>query len=67
LSETLNPNCETAEAAQQQKQAPRLLPVLKRRTRALPITLQEGQHPGIAFTGTEPSEEEQGIAEGSPV
>jgi len=46
---------------------PRLLPVLKRRTRVLPsITLEEGERPGITHTGTEP-EEEQGLVEGIPV
>lgn len=54
----------TAEAAEQ---APRFLPVLKRRTRALPIvTLEEEERPGITCTDTEP-EEEQGLAEGIPV
>ncbi|DBB18890.1 TPA: hypothetical protein ACH3X3_000476 [Trebouxia sp. C0006] len=49
------------------EQAPRLLPVLKRRTRALPIvTLEEEERPGITCTDTEP-EEEQGLAEGIPV
>jgi len=58
----------TAEAGEQQKQAPHLLPVLKRRTRALPsIMLEEGVRPGITYTGTEPGEEEQGPVEGSPV
>ena len=59
---------ELAAAAEPQMQAPRLLPVLKRRTRALPsVTLEEGERAGITCTGTEPGEEEQGLAEGIPV
>ncbi|KAA6424637.1 MAG: hypothetical protein FRX49_05305 [Trebouxia sp. A1-2] len=56
-----------SEAAQQQKQAPRLLPVLKRRTRALPsIILEEGVQPGITHISTEPDEKDSGLVEGNP-
>lgn len=59
---------EFAEAAGQQKPAPRLLPILKRRTRALPsIMLEEGERCGITHTSTDPGEEEHGPIEGSPV
>ncbi len=68
IIESLKFCCGNAEAAEQQKQAPRLLPILKRRTRALPsVTLEEEALPGITHTSTEPGEEEQGLAEGIPV
>ncbi|KAL0040994.1 hypothetical protein WJX77_001558 [Trebouxia sp. C0004] len=54
-----------SEAGEQQKQAPRLLPVLKRRTRALPsIALEEGVWTNIRYTGTDPGEEERRLVEG---